>query len=425
MYIMALFLLLLIVISAYFSMQNIVLVLSMIFIVVLNPVISLERVKANRFLLLLLPMLFSSFAGINNDAYLSIKDCYYFLMPILFIALGFALSTKISYVNFLIMIVLIGFATSVMSVLIAISKVGVGALLDPYSARVVGRAEGSPAPILGSLVLLYCNAAPAKVFKRSYTIFFLLVNLLGIYMAASRTYWIFLFCVLLVLYVRKLNGMKGPALFVILFCMLVSVASMQTGDLLTKSDNTFVNKFMHSFREIDIKDYKSDEDVNMSYRGFESYKGMATYYNGQFYNLLIGRGLGQTIDLGLFIDLGGSDFKKIPILHNGYVYTLVKMGAFGLLMTLFFYLSLFRDSWRFSFIPNLFAKNIFLIVAGSVVGLLVTNYSISSLYNVNMVIFSIFIGYYISFGQTAERNLLVKRKHNVSIDTRQLAIVKE
>ncbi|WP_158500560.1 O-antigen ligase family protein [Spirosoma radiotolerans] len=346
-------------------------------------------------------------------------------MPILFIALGFALSTKISSMHFLKIIVLVGFFTSVMSVLISISKVGFGALLDPYSARIIGRAEGSPAPILGSLILLYCNSGPAKVFKRSYALFFLLFNLLGIYMAASRTYWIFLFCVLLVLYIRKLNAMRGSALFAILFCMLVSVASIQTGDFLAKSDNSFVNKFMHSFREIDIKDYKSDEDVNMSYRGFESYKGMATYYNGQFHNLLIGRGLGQTIDLGLFIDLGGSDFKKIPILHNGYVYTLVKMGAFGLLMTLFFYLSLFRDSWRFSSITNQFAKNIFLIVAGSVFGLLVTNYSIASFYNVNMVIFSIFIGYYISFGQTAERRLLVKRKCNTSIDTRQLAIVKE
>lgn len=425
MYIIALFLLLLIVISAYFSMQNVVLVLSMIFILVLNPAILLERVKASRFILLLLPMLFSLFAGINNDVYLSIKDCYYFLMPVLFIVLGFLLSKKISSESFLRMIVLLGFATSLMSVSISISKVGFDALLDPYSARVVGRAEGSPAPILGSLILLYCNSAPVRIFKRSCTVFFLLINLLGIYMAASRTYWIFLFCVLFVLYIRKLNGIKGSSFLVILFCILVSMASIQIGDLMTKSDNTFVNKFMHSFREIDIKDYKSDEDVNMSYRGFESYKGMETYYDGQFYNLLVGRGLGQTIDLGLFIDLGGSDFKKIPILHNGYVYTLVKMGAFGSLMTLFFYLSLFKDSWRFSSIPNLFTKNIFLIVAGSVLGLLVTNYSIASFYNVNMVIFSIFIGYYISFGQTAERSLLVKRKHTNRITMRQLVIAKK
>lgn len=420
---MALFLLLLIVISAYFSMQNLVLGICMIFIVLLNPVISLKKIKTNRFLLLGFPVLVSSFVGINNDAYLSVKDCYYFLMPVLFIALGVALSAKISSVNFLKIIVIVGFATSIMSILISISKVGVGALFDPYSARVVGRAEGSPAPILGSLVLLYCNSTPTKIFKRSCTIVFLFINLLGIYMAASRTYWVFLFCVLVVLYLRKLSDKKGSFLFVILFCLLASFVSMQSESLLVKSDNTFVNKFMHSFREIDIKDYKSDEDVNMSYRGFESYKGMATYYNGQFYNLLIGRGLGQTIDLGLFIDLGGSDFKKIPILHNGYVYTLVKMGAFGLLMTLFFYFLLLKDSWRFYTIHHLFAKNIFLIVAGCILGLLVTNYSIASLYNVNMVIFSIFIGYYTSFGQAVERNLLARLKYTVCQSTKKLATV--
>jgi hypothetical protein len=62
----------------------------------------------------------------------------------------------------------------------------------------------------------------------------------------------------------------------------------------------------------------SDEgDININWRGYEAYKGMQKYMQGNQLQHIAGFGFGSRVDLGLTIKLGGEPMTSIPILHNG------------------------------------------------------------------------------------------------------------
>ncbi|MGC3977978.1 MAG: hypothetical protein QM751_06935 [Paludibacteraceae bacterium] len=67
-----------------------------------------------------------------------------------------------------------------------------------------------------------------------------------------------------------------------------------------------------------------------------------TYADGNFLELFFGKGLGQLIDLKMYIELAGTDWRYIPVLHNGYAYILVKTGIIGVLFFVIFYFNYFK-----------------------------------------------------------------------------------
>jgi hypothetical protein len=123
------------------------------------------------------------------------------------------------------------------------------------------------------------------------------------------------------------------------------------GNTSSNSNNAFLKKFENSFVEMSGGNYKDDESINTKYRGYETYRAVETYLNGNGINYLIGYGFGKLVDLKAEVKLGGgeSDYRRyIPILHNGYMYIIVKTGILGLLFYLIFYFKLFRDFYKIS-----------------------------------------------------------------------------
>lgn len=104
------------------------------------------------------------------------------------------------------------------------------------------------------------------------------------------------------------------------------------------ASNWLLNKFGNIPNELFWSSEKNviatEEDINLNWRGYESFQGVNTWLSGGLFRTIVGHGWGALVDLGLVMRLGNDDFEQIPILHNGYVMLLVKSGIGGA----FFYL---------------------------------------------------------------------------------------
>jgi hypothetical protein len=135
--------------------------------------------------------------------------------------------------------------------------------------------------------------------------------------------------------------MNKKALIVIaLSCAVLTALMFSNVVTISTEDTTFAGKLANSLGEIMVSDYDDPAEINRNWRGFESSRALVSYLNGDLINLAVGQGFGATVDLGFFIPLGPAGeanwLRYIPITHNGYLYLLLKYGAVGLLIYMYF-----------------------------------------------------------------------------------------
>lgn len=92
---------------------------------------------------------------------------------------------------------------------------------------------------------------------------------------------------------------------------------------------TFVGKILRSIQEI-IPD--ENQNLHSNWRAVESAVALNSFMSGSYFEMLFGKGLGFRLPLGFEMTLANVEFESIPILHNGYLYILLKYGIFGLLL---------------------------------------------------------------------------------------------
>lgn len=192
--------------------------------------------------------------------------------------------------------------------------------------------------VIGAAVLASVSRKNLHISKFPYFLV-IAVSLLSISVAFSRTY-IVIFLIMVVI-------LKGWAKVKITsFTKVASAVGLAVLGvlLLSNSDNAeeknIADKFVNSIDEILIQDYSEMRDINQHWRGFESYRAMKDYQESHIFEKIFGQGLGAKIDLGFYMQLGGNEFRYIPVLHNGYMYVLVKFGLAGLIFYLMFLLKL-------------------------------------------------------------------------------------
>ena len=153
----------------------------------------------------------------------------------------------------------------------------------------------------------------------------------------------------------------------------------------TGPDLTFVDKIMYSMRELQVSDYEDRTDINRNWRGYESYRALQTYASGSSADYLFGKGLGTSIDLGITMTLADEVFDRIPILHNGYLYLLVKTGAIGLISYLLYLLVTFIIGMQLFRLPEAEARFCgFLLVVLTII-MLETTLVIAGMFNKSWV----------------------------------------
>ncbi|SDD39817.1 hypothetical protein SAMN05216464_101624 [Mucilaginibacter pineti] len=392
------FLLLMLILASFFHVQPVVLGIAIVIIAMpLNQ--QLAAIKMARlFALLQLPVIFGLVVGYENNTYLIFKDFYYFSIPLLFITAGIVMACRLTVDQFLKTIVLAGVITSFVVTGISISYMGLGALTDPYSAHYAIGIVGTPVPPLALACLLICRKFNIKLYTRIWFNALTAINVLGVYMFASRTYLIITLCFLMLLVADKIKRLWIPPVVL----SLVIIFTLLPLDALKVNSNsgTFVNKILGSFSEVSIGQYNTEQDINIKYRGYESFMALKGYTEGGMKDWVFG-GLGKLIDLKTFVRLGeDTDFQYIPVLHNGWLYILVKTGAVGVLLYASVFFSLIVINWRRYAdasgrpVIRLFAA----LTLGCIISLLLTNYIVTAFFNVEMSVLMITLGYsYLNF----------------------------
>jgi hypothetical protein len=346
------------------------------------------------YLLLFVPIIVGIFSGLNTDVYAAYKDAYYFLLPISFFFLGIQLSKIFVPNEFSRLVIIGGTLMSLIRIFVSFSYLGVEAFSQPYSARYAyGMLVETPVPILALGLLTYSKVFANKIFSNRKYLLHFVINGIGAYMCASRTYLIILllFFIIYLLYKHTLTFFLGISLLFFLFILYAEQnKSMFTG---SQIDNTFYGKLFNSFNEVQSADY-TEEEIQLNYRGYESYMALNGFLQANSVEQLIGR-FGKMVDLKTYVGLGSSDMRFIPVLHNGYLYILIKSGLLGLILYFIFYLRLIKlgvkklmskDGAGESKMISCFSLCIFF-------SLLITNYIVSGFFNSEMGVLMIFSGF--------------------------------
>ncbi len=174
-----------------------------------------------------------------------------------------------------------------------------------------------------------------------------LILFTSIYLSYSRTSMI-----VLLLFYFSMSGIIGRINFKFVFSILLLFLSYYwiSEYYVDSNDYTITSRIFRIFSEMAISDYDSMSEININWRGFETYKTISQYLNGDAIQLIVGQGFGTLVDLGLNIDLGGgvgtgtesSNYRYIPITHNGYAYIILKFGLAGIFGYIYFFYILIK-----------------------------------------------------------------------------------
>lgn len=226
-----------------------------------------------------------------------------------------------------------------------------------------GRRRSYFSSIPRNVITLILSAALVLSFSRALTVFFLM---LAIFVFWRKRYW-------------KYAVIAVPLITVVTVLLLSTIKSETSNS----TEGSFAEKIGRASSEIAISDYDDQQDINLNWRGYESYMALKHYKDGDLGNYLFGYGFGELVDVGLFIKLGGEDLRFVPYFHNGYLYLLIKTGALGLVLYLYFIFSLFmRFRKERSYWPETHPTHKFAAMAqGILVGSIFMTYIITGLFN--------------------------------------------
>ena len=169
-----------------------------------------------------------------------------------------------------------------------------------------------------------------------------LVLIASLYFSFSRTYWASLLIIAFTLY-GFWGGARWKSITMLTVAGLLFSAFIVfwVGDE-NDTGKTFSSKLTRAVQEIAITEYSEPRDINRYWRGFEAYKAVKTYLDGNLLQYVFGQGFGTQIDLESYWLLGDKELRFIPTTHNGYVYVLLKTGVIGLLLLAVFLYRIIR-----------------------------------------------------------------------------------
>jgi len=285
----------------------------------------------------MLPFVFIALVGLHglvrHDLYDAMKDAWYILYPALAFLVGFALMRGFRRVDALIGATLVA-AVLVAAIHLSIFAVRPDLLTLPATAIRSLAGTGYYVTCFGVALPLGALAVPGLIAKRHRVLAAVafLASLASLTLAFSRTLPI-IATILLVAVALPVTRRRAVAFAaaVVVIAGVVAAGGLNADSALRYRGGDLLNKWTRLLEEIEVREYHTPALINQNWRGHESARGLATYTAGNPLERIVGRGFGQSIDLGLFINLSVREKSRyIPILHNGYVYLLVKTGLAGL-----------------------------------------------------------------------------------------------
>ncbi len=347
--------------------------------------------------LLTAPLLTALPMSLTSDIYHFTQGFFYLSIPVILLITGYQLARIYPPVIFLSFLVKSGILMAIVFIIFTVSRVGFIAFLSPYTEARFSVASGSVVCVLSLIIAAYSEYFDFKIFKRSSLKYLsIFVNLIAIYLFASRTYWILLFIFVLLFSIKTMR--KDKLLFY--GFLLIGGFLILTSVVDSKSDLTFQNsiiyKLVNSFREIRIRDLSDYGEINTYYRGYEAYRGWVTFTEGNVIEKIFGFGYGKLVNLNASVFLDGKYWTAVPWIHNGFFFILVKEGLLGILLSLLFFIYLLKISIRGFTFSDSGKQFFYLILLGCSFSMFITNFVVCAMFSHEMAILMITIGYILS-----------------------------
>lgn len=254
------------------------------------------------------------------------KDLYYFLNPIFAIIIGQFIAMKNDSNCIIKALKISGVISSVILAFSVAVTVGIEGLINAREAR------GNSLIAANSSILLACaiywfdilyEHKKTKKYREAIWGFF--ICLLGVYLSGTRTLWVteIIFMIFIGWKYNKRHPFKTICIF---FIVLIGIGSL----IISNQDNHMVQLILNSSNEMSSNhSFNSNSEINNNWRGYEAYKAFKEFNEYSALEKIIGHGFGTTVDMRNADFIG---IRHIPILHNGYVYILIKSGFLGLFL---------------------------------------------------------------------------------------------
>jgi O-antigen ligase len=167
---------------------------------------------------------------------------------------------------------------------------------------------------------------------------------------------------------------------------------------------------MNSASELEIGDYREASDINNKFRGWETYMAFVTFSDGNVSQIIFGHGLGKMIDLGTYLFFADAYRRYIPVLHNGYMYALVKTGIVGILCYLFYSIYIIRFAIKRLKLSDIKKSFQPLFLIGTLISIDISNIVTSSFYNPSFELLGIICGTFIYYLTNSDKAVLYNKK---------------
>ena len=343
-------------------------------------------------ILLLVPITISLLIGLfimRYSVYDVFKDAFYLTSPIIMLMLGEIFAKKMSSESFLMMVVCVGTFFAIINIAGNLMASGLQILIDPREVRDESEDYFGSVnffSILAFFVLYYWRF----FYRENLTGFdgwVLLINGLAIYFSGSRTYWLAVLLVIFMMYYPAVKK-KYLILFSVIFLTAVTV-------YLSTSNSTGADRIRHSLAEMTISEYEDISGKHLNYRGYEAFMALKEYSQYGIFNKALGGGMGAVVDMGEDSPVG---IQYIPILHNGYPYLLIKMGLFGTILFIYYFVSLIYRYIRWD--VNIGDGNDYfwrVISCGSIAAMLLMHSSVNAFFNSGYNASLIFVGFSLTY----------------------------
>jgi hypothetical protein len=150
-----------------------------------------------------------------------------------------------------------------------------------------------------------------------------------------------------------------------------------------KRDGSGVEQFLYKIKNAPIEPFKTKiditnwKDINDNYRSYENILTLRQVTENGPRAIILGEGIGSTVDLKQKMWLQNSFMRYIPFLHNSYMTVFLKSGVLGIFLLLFYLYILMKN--RKSNI--LLVQNINMLLVGTAVFLIISNWVFLGMYN--------------------------------------------
>ena len=158
------------------------------------------------------------------------------------------------------------------------------------------------------------------------------IGLFSIYLSTSRSFLQYVLVAMVILFVPREALTRTPSLALVL--LLLGEVAVTTPLLLNffdpRSVQAFIDSMPISIREVFPRLYFNFGNINDFWRGYETQRTFNDVLASPAYQIIFGKGLGATANMGVYMDLGLGLRKEIGTFHNGFSWLALKTGVVGI-----------------------------------------------------------------------------------------------